>query len=80
MGEVRNIRVCRRCKKNLGHPVPLDFRGNHVADLMACNECLEKTQSELESVRPVFDAMLACGVDEKLANDTMTFLLDRHFT
>lgn len=42
-----------------------------------CDACLAKAQARLASVRPVFDAMLACAVPREIADETMTFLLDR---
>ncbi len=59
--------------------VELALNGEPIADLSGCDTCIDKIAGELAAVRPVFDAMLACGVSRELANDTMTFMLDRHY-
>jgi hypothetical protein len=41
----------------------------------ACDECVAKTEAILARVRPVFEAMLACGIPRELANRTMTYML-----
>jgi hypothetical protein len=53
-------------------------RDEHVAAFSACEACVEKTTKELATVRPVFDAIIAAGVDRDLANEVMDFLLARH--
>lgn len=45
--------------------------------VIACDKCMAKFDGELARVRPVFDAMLACGVTREVANITMTFLMER---
>ena len=44
---------------------------------VACPGCIAKVSADLDSVRPVFDAMVAAGVPRDLANATMTFMLER---
>lgn len=79
MSEIIHINTCRRCKKALGKPTEIAYRGEVVAKVNCCDECFDRTNNELESVRPIFDTMLECGVSRELANETMTFLLERHF-
>lgn len=43
----------------------------------ACDTCLEQTQATLAKHAPVFEAMLATGVPLEIADDTMTYLLNR---
>ena len=58
-------------------PVDVELDGVMVGTGRACNACLENAKRTLGRMRPIFDAMISVGVDNKLANDTMTFLLDR---
>ena len=76
MNNVVPIFKCRRCGA-AGRPVDTALDGEVVASGYGCSSCVEKTTSELARVRPIFDAMIAAGVDRVLANDTMTFLLTR---
>lgn len=62
----------------VSNPVDLEYQGSVVATIRSCPECLEAAKQLLDSVRPVFDAMITAGVSKELANETMTFLLDRH--
>ena len=43
----------------------------------SCDECIERDDSFLALVRPIFATMRACGVPRDIANDTMTYLLER---
>jgi hypothetical protein len=43
----------------------------------SCDKCLGTTDNFLTRMRPVFNTMRACGVPRKIANDTMTYLLDQ---
>lgn len=75
MGEVVNI---RRCKCGAaGSRIEADFRGENIGHFVACQSCLGNTIALLDRVRPVFDAMIAAGVEHEHANDTMTFLLEK---
>jgi hypothetical protein len=78
MGDVISInaRRCGRCGAE-GSRRELEYQGEKVGDFGACDACVEKTEAELDAVRPVFDAMIAAGIDREIANDIMTFLLDR---
>jgi len=71
------LHKCGRCGQ-AAIPFDLELRGEQVASGWSCKECLQKTQNELESVKPVFEAMLSCGVTRDVANDVMTYLLERH--
>lgn len=53
------------------------FEGEIMASFRACDACINETQSELDRVRPVFDAMIAVGLDRELANEVMSTILER---
>lgn len=76
LSEVVPLHRCGRCGRP-GHPVDVEQEGEWLFSIKACDDCLSKTESELEMVRPIFDAMIAAGVSRKLANEAMTYLLDR---
>lgn len=76
MNVVVPLFACKRCGEP-GKTVGLQHAGTTVAVLHACHGCIDQTAAELARVRPVFDAMLAAGVARDLANDVMTFLLER---
>lgn len=42
-----------------------------------CDKCVERDDTFLARVRPIFEAMRACGVPRDIANDAMTYLLER---
>jgi hypothetical protein len=46
-----------------------------TANFVSCDECMERTEKFLAQLRPVFNAMVTCGVPRDIANETMTFLL-----
>ena len=75
MSRVIPIRRCVSCD-DLGEPVTLTFRGDDIARRNVCAKCVSETHEELARVRPIFDAMIAAGVDRGFANDAMTFILD----
>jgi len=66
---------CKACGKE-GRPTELEYEGKILGKFYACDECVAKVEGHLANVRPVFDAMIAAGVDRSIANETMTFLLD----
>ena len=74
---VTSIYRCGRCRADAPR-VDLCLNGE-VLDLRvyACSECIAKIEGELANVRPIFDAMIAAGIDRALANEAMTFILDR---
>ncbi len=78
IANVLPIRRCRMCGAPCGR-VELALDNKPIADLSGCDTCIDKIAGELAAVRPVFDTMLACGVSRELANDTMKFLLERHY-
>ena len=47
------------------------------ATFFSCDECMDKTEKFLAQMRPIFSAMIACGVPTDVANETMTFMLDK---
>lgn len=51
--------------------------GADTATFVACDECMKTSVNLLASVRPIFEMMLICGVPRDVANDTMTFMLER---
>ena len=75
-GAVIPLHRCGRCKQ-LGNPCDIALAGDIVASIVVCDTCLVDLKTDLLSVRPVFDAMIACGIDRDLANDTMVYLLER---
>lgn len=76
MSEVVPLLRCRRCGK-AGSPCTLEHKDQAVAHFVACDECVEYCSSTMARVRPIFDAMIAAGIDRELANETMTFMLER---
>jgi hypothetical protein len=77
MSNIVPIRRCARCKEELGEPVDLAFKGEVFATVNACAKCVAQTAAEMAKSRPIFDAMIAAGVPRELANDAMTWLLER---
>lgn len=72
-----NVVVLHRCVcGSAGAPIKLDYDDQTVAAFMACAECVARTNVTLAKVKPVFESMISAGVERKVANDTMTFLLD----
>lgn len=67
---------CGRCGKP-GHFVDLEYRGRFDSTLAARDARIQQTSDELSQVWPVFEAMIAAGVDRGIANDAMTYLLGR---
>jgi hypothetical protein len=49
---------------------------SQTIELIACDKCWNTSGDFLAHVRPVFDAMIACGCPRDIANDTMTFMLE----
>jgi hypothetical protein len=45
--------------------------------VFSCDKCVDMTYSVIAQMRPIFEAMRARGVPRKIANDTMTFMLDQ---
>lgn len=74
-GTVTPLRTCQ-----CGAPgAPLTIEGDDGAILhgFACDACISKVNTTLNRVRPVFAALIACGVPKTAADETMAFLLDR---
>lgn len=80
MLKVSSIHVCGRCGKR-GKPRDLvleqDGETHFLAAFYGCDECIAETNNELDAVRPIFNAMIACSIHRALANDIMTYLLNR---
>jgi hypothetical protein len=73
---VTSIYRCGRCRAK-GTRLEICLAGEPLdMKVYACAKCVEKTVSELDWVRPIFDAMVAVGIPNSLANDAMTFLLN----
>lgn len=51
--------------------------GHVEASGFLCEACIAAANGMLDRVRPIFDSMIAAGIDRVIANDTMTFLLGR---
>lgn len=62
--------ICRRCLKHTATSL------NGTGDIPACAECIALTADELSRVRPIFDAMIAGGIQRPEANAVMTAYLD----
>ncbi len=62
--------MCGRCLREAPDGVRI------TADVSACPECIEKTESQLDNMRPIFEAMITGGVDRKIANDVMSAYMD----
>lgn len=60
-----------------GRVVKLSAPGVEELDIVVCDKCRTKTDAHLKRVRPIFQAMLAAKVPRKMADETMTFLLER---
>lgn len=54
----------------------LELKGDFLT-FNACDICVATGEAFLARVRPIFDAMIACGVPRDVANETMSFMLDR---
>lgn len=76
MSNIVPIRKCRTCGKPATRRT-LALNDVPVVDFNSCDECVGETDAELARARPVFDAMIGAGVPRDVANDAMTFLLDR---
>jgi len=50
--------------------------GDVTTTIFACDRCTTRSSKLMDQVRPVFAAMIACGIPNDIANDTMTFMLD----
>lgn len=74
MGEVVQLHPCI-CGKP-GTPRVAEC-GAEIAEFMSCDECIDTSLGFLGRMRPVFEAMRAVGVPGEIANETMSFLLDR---
>lgn len=46
-------------------------------EIVVCDKCRHKTAAHLARVKPIFEAMLAAKVPRKMADEIMTFLLER---
>jgi hypothetical protein len=76
MPDLIPIRTCWHCSQPARRREFI-FRDVKVCDFSACDECAAEVERELSAARPIFDAMIAAGVDRETANDTMTYLLNR---
>lgn len=80
MSDGINVVPLRTCK--CGQPGTLRIvhwesdTESRTVELVACDECWNKSEDFLARVRPVFDAMIARGVPRAIANETMTFMLE----
>lgn len=72
---------CERCGKSHGTKImEVTLKGNesdHIFEFKTCDACFKKTVGELDRVRPVFEAMQAANIPGEIANETMTFLLNK---
>lgn len=75
MGDVASLFPCR-CGAT-GRRRTLVYEGDDVAVFDACDDCIAASDELLTRVRPVFLAMVAAGVDRDIANEAMSFLLNR---
>lgn len=62
--------ICGRCLR------PTASSLNGTGDIPGCAECIALTNAELAAVRPIFDAMIAGGIQRPVANAVMTAYLD----
>lgn len=67
---------CRRCGKP-ARERELLYQGELVGGFEACDGCIAAGDALLDRVRPIFEAMLAAGVEREMASDAMTYLLRR---
>lgn len=71
---VHPLHACRRC----GAPAkPTDFVVSGTGEafsLNVCPGCIAEGQAYLARVHPVFEAMIAAGIDREIANDAMVYL------
>lgn len=78
MARVQALRPCGCGKPSTRREI--EFEGE-VIGVMVCDECClsccSLSGALLDKVRPVFEAMLAADVPKGVADETMTFLLDR---
>jgi len=60
----------------IGSPRTMTWKDETIT-FFSCDKCVDITDHFLARMRPVFEAMRACGVPGEIANDTMTYLLDQ---
>lgn len=70
-----DVDLCVSCGA-IGRKVTINLDGETVHTFFACTDCFEHGKQKLARLRPVFDAMLKCGVSRDHANETMTYLLE----
>lgn len=74
MSNVVAIRKCGRCGKPARTRTLVDG-DQELGEIIGCDACVKQTQDELANVRPVFEALLACGAEHEFADQLMTQLL-----
>lgn len=75
MAEVTPLHPCQRCGRSARRR-ELVHEGRTLFEFLSCDACIEQTESELARVKPVFEAMLAAGVNRAVANYAMTCMLE----
>lgn len=75
MASVTPLFRCR-CGKD-GRQRTLVHDGIEIATAVRCDDCVAREDALLDRVRPVFEAMLAAGVERPTARDVVLFLLER---
>ena len=76
MSNVVPLLRCKRCGA-AGNPCTLEYKDEAIAGFVACDSCVKECSNTMLRVRPIFDAMIAAGIPNDVANDTMTFLLEK---
>jgi hypothetical protein len=66
---------CASCGE-AGKRVDLSWNDKVVGTFTACQSCIDRTTATLDRVRPIFDAMIAAGVDRDLANEALRAILE----
>jgi len=75
--EMKNVVPIRRCICGEAGLQRVMQYSDRAMTIFACDKCVEATQSHLMKVVPVFSERIACGVPRDIANDTMTFMLNK---
>lgn len=78
--QTSNIVPMHRCvcgEAGTAREIELSSDSGEVGKFFACDKCVAATFGHLDRARPIFDAMIAAGVPNEIANDAMTYLHGR---
>jgi len=67
---------CHQCGR-LTLPRELQLNGETIASFYGCPSCVDKTIHTLARVKPIFQTMITQDIPRDIANDVMTYLLEK---